>query len=132
MNNFTNKSNPIETIGRGLRAALNGAAILDTPPTKDNKVNRRAGRTAIALGLVALSSYITLISTAETVECKNFDQSEFGYDNPNIAASEITKQINDAGDSLMFDDILAQLQDQESVRICGKEAITAVDSITRS
>ncbi len=128
MNNYTNKSNPIETIGRGLRAALNGAAILDTPPTKDNKVNRRAGRTAIA-GLLLFSGALGLLaSQSEPQDCVTFKRDDFSsYEDTNVLASEIASLIDpDSLNNDTFDNVQESLLFENKVEVCGSENISRV------
>ena len=132
MNDFTNKGNPVETIGSRLRAALHGAAILDTPPTKDNRVNRRAGRTAIA-GLLLFSGALGLLaSQSEPLDCVTFKRDDFiSYEDTNVLASEIASLIdpnslnNDA-----FDDVQGSLLFENKVEVCGPENISRVASAT--
>jgi len=132
MNNYTNKSNPIETIGRGLRAALNGAAILDTPPTKDNKVNRRAGRTAIAGFLLFSGALGLLASQSEPLDCVTFKRDDFiSYENTNVLASEIASLIDtDSLDNGTFDYVQESLLYENEVEVCGSENIARVGLAT--
>ncbi len=128
MNNFTNRPNPVETIGRGLRAALNGAAILDTPPTKDNKVNRRAGRTAIA-GLLLFSGTLGLLaSQSEPQECQSFGRDDFiSYEDTNVLASEIASLIDpDSLNNDTFDNVQESLLFENKVEVCGSANISRV------
>ena len=134
MNNFTNRPNPVETIGRGLRAALNGAAILDTPPSKDNKVNRRAGRTAIAIGLVFFGGLTGLASNAEKTTCEYIQLSEMPSPDPHQAAADIVTalkatEISDAYDRIESDFLYPTDGKVPGTEICGTDAITQVHQI---
>ena len=131
MNNFTNKPNLIETIGRGFRASLNGAAILDTPPTKDNKVNRRAGRTTIAIGFVFFGGLIGLASNAEKTTCEDIQLSEMPSPDPHQAAANIVTALNateisDAYDRIVSDFIYPTDGKVPGTEICGTDAIIQV------
>ncbi|MCX6729593.1 MAG: hypothetical protein NTV95_03015 [Candidatus Saccharibacteria bacterium] len=128
MNNSTNKLNPVETIGRGLRAALHGTAILDTPPSRDNKVNRRAGRTAIA-GLLLFSGALGLLaSQSEPLDCVTFKRNDFiSYEDTNVLASEIASLIDPNSVNInTFDNIQDSLQYENKVEVCGSENIYRV------
>ena len=119
MNNSTNKPNPIETIGRGLRAALHGAVILDTPPS-------RAGAILFFGGLVLAASHI------EPQVCQSFGRDDFSrYDDPNMLASQIAPLIDgNTSDSDTFDRTLYQLIDGERISVCGEANIARVELLT--
>ena len=129
MNNFTNKPNPVETIGRGLRAALHGAAILDTPPSRDNRVNRNAGRTAIAGAILFFGGLVLAASHIEPQVCQSFGRDDFSrYDDPNMLASQIAPLIDgNTSDSDTFDRTLFQLIDGERISVCGEANIARVE-----
>jgi len=132
MNNFTNKPNPVETIGSRLRAALHGAAILDTPPSRDNRVNRRAGRTAIAGAILFFGGLALASSQIEPQVCQSFGRHDFSrFENPNMIASEIAPLIDgNTSSSDTFDRILYQLIDGERISVCGKANIARVELLT--
>ena len=132
MNNFTNKPNPVETIGRGLRAALHGAAILDTPPSRDNKVNRRAGRTAIA-GLLLFSGALGLLaSQSEPLDCVTFKRDDFiSYEDTNVLADEIASLIDpNSVNNDSFDSVQESLISENEVEVCGPKNIARVGLAT--
>ena len=128
MNNSTNKPNLIETIGRGFRAALNGAAILDTPPTKDNRVNWRAGRTALVGFLFPFCALGLLASQSEPLDCVTFKRDDFiSYENTNVLADEIASLIdpNSVNDST-FDDVQYSLNKEGKLVVCEPDEIALV------
>ena len=132
MNNFTNRPNPVETIGRGLRAAINGAAILDTPPSKDNKVNQRAGRTAIAGAILFFGGLALAASQIEPQACQSFERDDFfSYEDTNVLASELASLIDpESVNNNTFDDILDSLTYKGELVVCGSKNIARVGLAT--
>jgi hypothetical protein len=111
----------VEYIGHNFRDLL----ALPESPYRDT--NRRAGRTAIAIGLVTLSGLGFLASKAEVPECKTFYLSEMPTQDANIEASEIVTSLDATEISDAFDNFRAGLNEEGKVNVCGKKQIDTIE-----
>ena len=115
----------LESIGDTFRG------VLALPESHNKDTNRRAGRTAIAIGLLVLGGLTGLASNAEKPTCEYFQLSGMPSRDPHQAAADIVTALNateisDAYDSIESDFLNPTDGKVPGTEICGTDAIIQV------
>ena len=115
----------LETIGDTFRG------VLALPESKNRDTNRRAGRTAIAIGLVVLGGITGLAINAEKPTCEYIQLSEMPNHDPHQAAADIVTaldatEISNAYDNIESDFLHPNAGSVPRTEICGTDSINKV------
>ena len=141
------KNKVVEGLGKGLRSFFNTIDVDSAMPTTNTKVNRRAGRTALAStliisGIVALGFNLvshdenTTDSPTNEEQCFTFALQDFGSDANSAQVASMISDIENSGQVLRntdrYDEIVSEFSDLEPVMVCGdaveKVAARTVDN----